>query len=200
LSNSEVQDVMFENLLVGQFNLRSTLINLIDFEIKQAKLGNKAKIILKMNSLEDSQMIEKLYEADQAGVEITLIIRGINCLIPGIEGISSNIKVISIVDRYLEHSRIFMFHAGGKNLIYLSSADWMVRNLSYRIETAFPIYNPELKKFVSDIIDIQLSDNTKARKLDGVTDSVMVKNGKSFVNSQQQTYKMIKNLRHPKKK
>lgn len=200
LSNSTVQDVMFENLLVGQFNLRSTLINLIDFEIKQAKLGNKAKIILKMNSLEDSQMIEKLYEADQAGVEITLIIRGINCLIPGIEGISSNIKVISIVDRYLEHSRIFMFHAGGKNLIYLSSADWMVRNLSYRIETAFPIYNPELKKFVSDIIDIQLSDNTKARKLDGVTDSVMVKNGKSFVNSQQQTYKMIKNLRHPKKK
>ncbi len=199
LDNSDLIETKFNHLLVGQFNLRSTLIKLIDFEIKEAKAGRKAKMILKMNSLEDNQMIEKLYEADKAGVEIYMIIRGINCFVPGIEGISSHTKIISIVDRYLEHARVFYFHAGGEEKVYLSSADWMVRNLSYRIETAFPIFDNKLKKLILEILEIQLNDNTKSRKMDGVTDSIMIKNGLLPINSQYDTYRLIKDLRKLKK-
>lgn len=199
LDDPTMTEIQFGHLLVGQFNLRSALTELIDFEIEQAKSGNKAQIVLKMNSLEDRQMIEKLYEADQAGVEVLLIVRGINCLVPGLAKFSKNIRAISIVDRYLEHARVFVFHAGGKKHVYLSSADWMVRNLSHRIETVFPLLQQDIKEFVCRIIDLQLGDNTKARKLDAVTDSVMVKNGKSPLNSQLQTYKFIKNLKGLKK-
>ncbi len=157
----------FKHLLVGQFNLRNALAGFIDREIENAKQGKKAKIILKMNSLQDRDMILKLYEANNAGVKIQLIIRGICSLIPGIEGISENIEAFSIVDRFLEHSRVFIFHNNGKKDIYLSSADWMTRNLSYRIETAFPIYDEDLRKEVLDFISIQLRDNVKARILDG---------------------------------
>ena len=103
-------------------------------EIKNAKQGLPASITLKMNSLQDKEMINLLYEASQAGVKIDLIIRGICCLVPGLQGISENIRVISIVDRFLEHSRIFVFHNNGDTKVYLSSADWMVRNLYHRIE------------------------------------------------------------------
>ena len=151
----------FQHLLVGQFNLRPKLEQLIDFEIEQAKMDKTAQIILKLNSLQDKKMIEKLYAASNAGVDIKLIIRGVCCLIPGIEGMSENIKVISIVDRFLEHSRIFYFHHSGKENIYLSSADLMVRNLNSRVETVFPIYDPRLKNEIKDIINIQLSDNVK---------------------------------------
>jgi len=111
-------------------------------------------------------MITKLYKASQAGVEIKLIIRGICCLVPGIKGWSENIKVISIVDRFLEHARIFMFHNNGEERIYLSSADWMTRNLSYRIETVFPIYDETLRNEIRDLIKMQLADNVKARIVD----------------------------------
>lgn len=156
----------FQHLLVGQFNLRSKLEALIDYEIAQAGKGKKAEIILKLNSLQDPMMIEHLYKASQAGVKIKLIIRGICCLVPGVKNISENIEAISIVDRYLEHTRVFIFYHGGKKPIYLSSADWMTRNLSHRIETAFPIYSRDIRKQILDLINIQLCDSIKARILD----------------------------------
>jgi len=156
----------FEHLLVGQFNLREKLIDFIDIEIANALQGKEAAITLKMNSLQDQEMIEKLYEADQAGVSINLIIRGICSFVPGIKGFSSNTNVISIIDRFLEHARIFIFHNNGKKKIYCSSADWMVRNLSYRIETTFPIYDEDIRQQILDYIDIQMQDNVKARIID----------------------------------
>jgi len=156
----------FRHLLVGQFNLRESLERKIEYEIKEAKAGKKAWMILKMNSLQDQKMIKKLYEASNAGVKIQLIIRGICCLIPGEEGWSENIEAISIVDRYLEHARVFVFHHGGEDQTYLSSADWMERNLSYRIETTFPVYDPILKEEIRASLRHQLADNVKARILD----------------------------------
>ncbi len=155
----------FKHLLVGQFNLRKTLIQLIDFEIAEAHQGKKASIMLKVNSLQDEEMIEKLYEASQAGVKVELNLRGICSLMAGKKNLSENIKAYSIVDRFLEHSRIFIFNHGGQEKVYLSSADWMERNLSFRIETAFPIYDPKLISEIKDILNIQRSDNVKARSL-----------------------------------
>jgi polyphosphate kinase len=110
-------------------------------------------------------MIDKLYEASRAGVRIRLIIRGICCLIPGVKGMSENIKVISIVGRYLEHSRLYVFHHGGARKLYFSSADWMRRNLTHRIEVAVPVYDTKIRKELFNIIKLQLSDNVKARKI-----------------------------------
>lgn len=155
----------FKNLLVGQFNLRKSLTQLIDFEIEEAKAGRKGLIILKLNSLQDEEMIEKLYEASQAGVKIQLNIRGICCLMAGKKNLSENITAFSIVDRFLEHSRIFIFHHGGDEKVYLSSADWMERNLSFRIETSFPLYDKNIIAEIKDILNIQLSDNIKSRSL-----------------------------------
>lgn len=156
----------FEQLLVGKFNLRQKLVDLIDFEINEAKNGKPARLILKMNGLQDPDMINKLYEASRAGVKIDLIIRGICCINSGIPGHSENIKAISIVDRFLEHSRIFYFYHGASHKVYLSSADWMTRNLSYRVETAFPILDDKNKSMIMDLLQLQLSDNVKARLLD----------------------------------
>jgi polyphosphate kinase len=156
----------FEHLLVGKFNLRPALYRLIDNEISAAKRRKPAGMILKLNSLEDRDIIAKLYEASQAGVKIRLIVRGICCLVPGLKGLSENIEVVSIVDRFLEHARVFIFHNGGEERIFLSSADWMERNLSFRIETTFPIYDPDLKREIKDIIELQLNDNVKARIID----------------------------------
>ncbi len=162
----------FQHLLVGQFNLRDSLVEKIDREIGLAKKGKSASMLLKMNSLEDVDMIEKLYEASQAGVKITIITRGICSLVAGVEGVSENIQVLSIVDRFLEHARIFMFANGGKEEIYLSSADWMNRNLSHRVETAFPVYAPKLRQIIRDVMDLQLKDNVKARVLSATETNV----------------------------
>lgn len=163
LENIKTPNKPYEKLLVGQFNLREALIQKIEKEIHFAKAGKHAHIILKMNSLQDQIMIDKLYEASQAGVKIDLIIRGICCLVPGKRGYSTNINAISIVDRFLEHSRIFVFHNDGNREIYLSSADWMVRNLSYRIETAFPVLDRHCRKQIMDLLKMQLNDNVKSR-------------------------------------
>lgn len=185
----------FEHLLVGQFNLRTKLEELIDFEIEQVKQNKKAEIILKMNSLQDSAMIKKLYAASQQGVKIKLIIRGICCLVPGIKGISENIEAISIVDRFLEHARVFIFHHAGKELMYLSSADWMVRNLSHRVETTFPIYDEKIRKQIKDIINIQLSDNVKARVLDKDLSNTYYRDDSDLaIRSQLETYFYIKRI------
>ena len=156
----------FKHLLVGQFNLRPDIEALINAEIKLAKKGKPASIFLKMNSLQDKRMIQKLYEASQAGVKIRMVIRGICCLVPGLKKISENIEVISIVDRFLEHARVFVFGNQGDELVYFSSADFMTRNLSHRIEVAFPIYDKKIKKTVLELLEIQWNDNLKARIID----------------------------------
>jgi polyphosphate kinase len=166
LENIQGRTQEFRHLLVGRFNLRPGLYELIDNEIAHAQQGKPASMILKMNSIEDRQIIERLYKASQAGVKITMIIRGICCLVPGIKGISDNIEIISIVDRFLEHARVFIFHNDGQPKFYLSSADWMERNLSYRIETTFPVYDESLQREIMDSIQLQLNDNVKARIID----------------------------------
>lgn len=156
----------FEHLLVGQFNLRPELERMIDHEIKQAKKGKPSGITLKMNGIQDERMIKKLYQASKAGVPVKLIVRGICSIVPGVPEVSENIEAISIVDRYLEHARIFIFHNNGKKDILLSSADWMTRNLSWRIEAIFPIFDPDIRQQILEMVDIQLRDNTKARIID----------------------------------
>ena len=166
LENIKPPKEEFKHLLVGKFNLRPALYRLIDHEIAAAKRKKPAKMVLKLNSIEDKGIIAKLYEASQAGVKIKLIVRGICCLVPGIKNFSDNIEIISIVDRFLEHARVFIFHNGGDERIFLSSADWMERNLSFRIETTFPVYDPDLKAEIKDLLDLQLNDNVKARIID----------------------------------
>ncbi len=156
----------FKHILVGKFNLREKLEQFIDDEIEAALRGEEAQITLKLNSIQDISMITKLYQASQNGVKIKLIVRGICCLVPGLPGLSENIEAISIVDRFLEHARVFVFHQGGKEAVFLSSADWMLRNLSHRIETAIPIYNEDLKREIINYLTIQLNDNVKARIID----------------------------------
>ncbi len=183
----------FEHLLVGQFNLRSGLEKLIENEVAAAKKGEKARIIIKANSLEDREMIEKLYAASRAGVEIQLIVRGICCLVPGVRGFSPTISAISIVDRFLEHARVFVFHSGGEEKVFLSSADLMERNLSYRIEAAFPIFDSDLKAEILDFLKLQLSDNVKARLLDPAQQNVYKKDGGDIpVRSQLEMYFRLK--------
>lgn len=179
----------FRHLLVGQFNLRTGLVELIDNEIAAAKKGKPAEIFLKMNSLQDEKMIDKLYEASQAGVKVKLIVRGICSLVPQVKGVSENIQAISIVDRFLEHARVFVFHNGGKPTILLSSADWMVRNLSYRVETAFPIYDADVRRQIMDMLNIQWNDNVKARILDAKMKNTYQREGQELaVQSQVETY------------
>lgn len=156
----------FKHLLVGQFRMRRNIYELIENEIANAQAGNKAEITIKLNSIQDTRMIRYLYKASNAGVKIRMIIRGICSVVPQQIGYSENIEIISIVDRFLEHTRIYMFHNGGKKKIYLSSADWMTRNLFYRIECAFPIYDKEIQQEIKDFLDIQFEDNVKARVLD----------------------------------
>jgi polyphosphate kinase len=154
-----------KHLIVSPIDSRPTIYKLIDNEIKNAKAGKPAYMILKMNSLADEQIIAKLYQASNTGVKVKLIIRGMCCLVPGVKGYSENIEVISIVDKYLEHARIHIYCNGGKELIYLTSADFMTRNIDNRVEVGFPIYDEELKKEVREMINIQLEDNTKAREI-----------------------------------
>ncbi len=156
-------DKQFRHLLVAPFNMRAKFIQLINKEIRNAKKGLPAYLIAKMNSLQDEAMILKLYEASAAGVRIELIVRGICCLNPGVAGLSENITVRSIVDRYLEHARVFIFGNNSNEEMYVASADWMTRNLSKRVEVGFPIFDNALRQEIRHLIDLQLQDNTKAR-------------------------------------
>ena len=155
------ENPVFHRLLVARFNLIPELNRLIDHEIELAKSGKQGRIILKMNALQDPAMIERLYEASQAGVKIDLIVRGICCLIPG-RKYSRNIRVTRIVDTFLEHARVWYFGNGGKSKLFLGSPDWMRRNLYRRIEAVTPILDPDLKRELSDMLSIQLSDKRKA--------------------------------------
>jgi polyphosphate kinase len=156
----------FKHLILSPHSTRKKFARLIENEIDYAKSGKKAEIFLKMNSLVDEEMIRYLYNASNAGVKIRIIVRGICALVPGVAGMSENIEVISIVDKFLEHSRIFIFRNGGDELYYISSADWMGRNLDSRIEVSCPIYSKKIQQELRDILEIQWSDNVKARIVD----------------------------------
>ena len=155
----------FRHLLVARFNMVPELTRMIHREIEHVKAGRKGRIVLKMNGLHDQNMINELYNASENGVEIDLIVRGICCLVPN-RPFSANIKVTRIVDMFLEHSRIWYFYNDGEEDLFLTSADWMRRNLNRRIETAFPILNAEIKQCIIDILKIQLQDNVKACLID----------------------------------
>ncbi|MFD1957611.1 polyphosphate kinase 1 [Paenibacillus thailandensis] len=150
---------------VAPTGLKEKLFRLIDREIEHAKAGRKSHIVAKMNSLSNQEMIDKLYEASQAGVTIELIVRGVCCLRPGVPGRSDNIRVISIVDRFLEHARMVYFANGGEEEVYLSSADWMTRNLTRRIELMCPVFDRELGRMLINMLQLNLNDNVKARQL-----------------------------------
>jgi polyphosphate kinase len=146
--------------------MRKRIIQLIEDETKHAKIGKPAYIHAKMNSLSDVEIIDKLYDAASAGVEIKLIVRGICSVMPDHKRAKGNIQIISIVDKFLEHARLFIFGNLNKPKFYISSADWMIRNLDHRSEVAVPIYDKKLQNQLRDLFDIQFADNTKARIID----------------------------------
>ena len=161
----------YKHLIVSPHYTKKILKQLIEEEIKNAKAGKEAYIKLKMNNITSYKMIDKLYEASRAGVKIQMIVRGICCLVPGIEGMSENIEVISIVDKFLEHPRLFIFGNNGNPKVYISSADWMTRNISFRVEVGCPIYDETIKQELIDTFEISWADNVKARVIDQAQDN-----------------------------
>jgi polyphosphate kinase len=164
--NHKTRTIKTSHLLVAPHSLRDRLMEMIRYEIKQAREGKIGSIFLKANSIEDRELIDALYEASGAGVTVTLLIRGICCIIAGEKTFSKNITATSIVGRFLEHDRIYYFHNSGNDLIYISSADWMRRNLNRRVEVAIPIFDEGLKREIKEILSIQLMDTVKARIID----------------------------------
>lgn len=160
------QRELFRHLLVSPFNTRRKLMQLIHQEIKYAKEGKEAYIYLKVNNLVDSSLIRKLYEASQAGVKIHGVVRGICALIPGVSGMSDNIHLVSVVDRFLEHTRLMIFSGGGNEKYFITSADWMTRNLDRRVEVGTPIYDKAIQEELKELFLLSYSDNVKARRLD----------------------------------
>jgi len=161
----ETDDATFKHLLVAKFNLVPRLKQLIENEKRLARKGKGGHIILKMNALQDPVMIDELYKASMEGVQIDLIVRGICCLIPG-EEFSRNIRVTRIVDSFLEHARVWCFAGDGNPKLFLGSPDWMRRNLYRRIEVVAPVLDPSLKRQLTDMLHIQLTDNRKACRVD----------------------------------
>jgi polyphosphate kinase len=186
-----------EQLLVAPIDLRTRLEALIDKEIEHAQRGLPAGITIKTNSLEDRALISKLYDASNAGVSIRLIVRGICCLVPGVRNMSANIAAVSIIDRYLEHARCFVFENKGTPLVYLASADWMGRNLDRRVEVAFPILDTQLQRQVGHLLELQWQDTVKARIIDRDQKNVHRKaeRGSTPLRSQEATYRFIKQVR-----
>lgn len=187
----------YYHLILSPFSLRNKINLQIENEIKNAKAGKKAYIYLKLNNITDWEVINNLYEASSAGVNIKLIIRGMNSLVPGLKEISENIKAIGIVDRFLEHSRFMIFHNGGKEDVYITSADLMTRNIDHRIEVTCPVFDKNIKNELKNIFEIQWKDNVKARKLDASLSNKFVKPGKKEIRSQVEVYNY---LRKSKKK
>jgi polyphosphate kinase len=183
----------YKSLIVSPLETRSKIEALIDTEIHNAKAGKNAYMILKMNSLADEQMIKKLYDASAAGVKIQLIIRGMCTLVPGVEGVSENIEVISIIDKFLEHARVWIFANGGDEKIFLASADLMTRNLDHRVEVGFPILDENIRREIREIIDIQLRDNTKAREINQFNNNRYKPHGEISYRAQTDIYTYLKN-------
>jgi polyphosphate kinase len=186
----------YKNIVVSPFKMRHFFTKCIDREIKLAQKGREGRMILKMNSLIDPGMMEKIIEAGQAGVKVQLIVRGIFGL-PLNEELTKNITAISIVDKYLEHSRIFLFGNDGDEIIYISSADWMPRNLNRRIEVACPVFDEEIRNELKEMLNIQLKDNSKARILDAVLQNSYNRgNGEQIYRAQEDYYRLMKNKHH----
>ena len=194
----KIETFNFSHLLVAQFNMVPMLRKMIDREITHIKNGDKGRIILKMNSLQDKEMIKELYKASSAGVEIDLIVRGICCLVPN-QPYSENIKITRMVDSYLEHTRIWYFHNNGDPTYHLTSADWMERNLKRRIETAFPIYCEKHRQQIMDFLTIQLNDNVKAYTIDENLNIIFKKDDKPKVRAQRAFYNYLKEETKAKK-
>lgn len=183
----------FSRLIVAPFHMRNQFTKLINNEIKNAKAGQEAWIIIKLNNLTDSKIIKKLYEAAASGVKIKLIIRGICALNPHLAALKGNIEAITIVGRFLEHSRVIVFANNGQPLYYISSADWMERNFDGRIEVACPVADRELQREMMTLLQIQLKDNTKARYITASKPNQYVKGNPNLkINSQVETYKYFK--------
>jgi polyphosphate kinase len=175
--------------MVKRFN------KMIDREIENAKKGLPARLTIKVNNLQEREMIEKLYEASNAGVKVELIVRSICCIAPGITGQSENITIRRIVDRYLEHARIFTFYNNGDPEVYMGSADWMSRNLHSRIEVIFPIYDEKLKKEIDDILQLQLKDTKKAVFFRAdLSNEKITTNSDDSVAAQEAIYNYVKGL------
>jgi polyphosphate kinase len=186
----------FNHLLVSQFNMIKRFNKLIDREIKNATKGKPASIIIKLNNLQEREMIDRLYEASEAGVKVQLLVRSICCLAPGLEKQSENITVHRIVDRYLEHARVFVFHNDGEPLYYMGSADWMNRNLHSRIEVVFPVQDKKLQDELGHILQLQLNDNSKAVFVNAaLTNERIPANGKPVLAAQQSIYDYVKELK-----
>ncbi len=184
--------IKFQHLLVAQFNLQKKFLSLIDNEISNAQQGLPAAITIKLNNLEEEVLINKLYEASNAGVKINLIVRSICRIVPGVKNMSDNITVRRIVDRYLEHGRIFIFSNNGKALYFLGSSDWMNRNIYRRIEVCFPLYNETLQREIKQIIDLQLDDNTAAVLIDEHLQNTRLEKTGVTIRSQLEIYKLLK--------
>jgi len=184
----------YYHLILSPFHLRNKINLLIDNEIKNATAGKKSFIWLKLNNITDRETIDKLYEASQAGVDIRIIVRGMFSLVPGIKNVSDNIKAIGIVDRFLEHTRFMIFHNGGDEEVYISSADLMTRNLDHRIEVTCPVFDESIRKQLKKIFDIQWHDNVKARKLDALQLNKITSKGEKTVHSQIEVYEYIKRI------
>ena len=185
----------FKHLQVSPNHSRNQIYKLIDAEIEQAKQGQKAEIFLKVNNLVDSGLAKKLYEASGSGVKIRLIVRGMCNIQPGVKGLSENIQAISVVDRFLEHPRVAIFHAGGDKTTYISSADWMTRNIDHRVEVGCPVLDKKNKKVIKDLLELQWRDTTKARVIDAEQTNAYVRRGnRKKIRSQVETYNYLKQL------
>ncbi|SEB08946.1 polyphosphate kinase 1 [Pedobacter hartonius] len=183
-------DINFGHLLVAQFNLQQKFLSLIDREILNAGKGLPAQIVIKMNNLEEKVLISKLYDASNAGVKVQLIIRSVCCLIPGVAGQSENITIRRIVDRYLEHGRIFVFHNHGEEEVIMGSADWMNRNIYGRIEVCFPIYDESLKSRLIEMLNLQLNDTVQAVALNEELQNTYI-TGEPQISSQRAIYELL---------
>lgn len=180
--------VKFRHLMVSPNHMRNVLYNLIDDEIANKKAGKEAFIRIKINHITDETMVTKLYEASRAGVPVDILVRGNDSIVTGVDRLSDNIHARGIIDRYLEHARLFHFCAGGKHKVYLGSADWMPRNLDTRVEVAAPVFDEEIKADVIRTIDMGLADNTHSRIADGTGANTMYADGKPPFRSQQALY------------
>ncbi|MEL6561377.1 MAG: polyphosphate kinase 1 [Bacteroidota bacterium] len=182
----------FNRLMVSQFNIVNRFTQLIDREIENQKSGKKGHIIIKLNNLEEKNIINKLYEASQAGVKVEMIVRGICCLKPGVPGLSENITIRRLVDKFLEHARIFYFYNDGAEEVVMGSADWMSRNLLRRIEVIFPVTDPDNKAELIEMLKIQLADNTKANDLDSMLEPLDRDTSGGSVRAQMAIYDYVK--------
>jgi polyphosphate kinase len=182
----------YYHLVLSPFSLRNKMNLMIENEIRNAKEGKNAYIYLKLNNISDSEIINSLYEASEAGVNVKLIIRGMISLVPGLKDVSENIKAIGIVDRFLEHSRLLIFCNGGDEECYITSADLMTRNIEHRIEVTCPVFDKNIRKELRRIFDILWHDNVKARKIDADLSNKFVKPGKTPLQAQVEVYNFLK--------